>query len=68
MVEVRLNGFAVASMVLGIFGMFAITALLAVIFGHLALTQIKAGEGLAAWHRDGIGRRDPRVELPRDLR
>jgi hypothetical protein len=48
MVEVRLNGFAVASTVLGIFGMFAITALLAVAFGHLALTQIKAAKG---WQR-----------------
>ena len=47
-VEIKLNGFAVASMVLGIFGMFAITALLAVIFGHIALAQIRRSEG---WQR-----------------
>jgi hypothetical protein len=48
MVEVRLNGFAITSMVLGILGLFAITAVLAVIFGHLALAQIKKAKG---WQR-----------------
>jgi uncharacterized protein DUF4190 len=47
-VHVRVNGFAIASMVLGIFGVFAVTALLAVVFGHLALAQIKAAKG---WQR-----------------
>ncbi len=47
-VEVRVNGFAIASMVLGIFGVFGITALLAVVFGHLALAQIKSAKG---WQR-----------------
>jgi len=47
-VEVRLNGFAITSMVLGILGLFAITALLAVIFGHIALAQIKKSKG---WQR-----------------
>jgi Domain of unknown function (DUF4190) len=47
-VEVRLNGFAITSMVLGILGMFGITALLAVIFGHLSLSQIKKAKG---WQR-----------------
>ena len=47
-VEVKLNGFAITSMVLGILGLFGITALLAVIFGHLALSQIKAAKG---WQR-----------------
>ena len=47
-VEIRLNGFAIASMVLGILGLFAITALLAVIFGHIALAQIKKAKG---WQR-----------------
>ena len=48
MVDVRVNGFAIASMVLGIFGVFAITALLAVVLGHLALAQIKRAKG---WQR-----------------
>jgi len=47
-VEIKLNGFAVASMVLGIFGLFALTALLAVIFGHIALSQIRQAKG---WQR-----------------
>jgi Domain of unknown function (DUF4190) len=47
-VEVRRNGFAITSMVLGILGLFAITALLAVIFGHVALSQIKKAKG---WQR-----------------
>ena len=47
-VEIKLNGFAVTSMVLGIFGLFALTALLAVIFGHIALSQIRQAKG---WQR-----------------
>lgn len=47
-VRVRLNGFAVASMVLGILGIFGVTAVLSVVFGHLALSQIKAHKG---WQR-----------------
>lgn len=47
-VDIKLNGFAVASMVLGILGLFGITALLAVVFGHLALAQIKSAKG---WQR-----------------
>ena len=47
-VEVRLNGFAIASMVLGIVGLFAVTAVLAVVFGHLALVRIKRSNG---WQR-----------------
>jgi hypothetical protein len=47
-VEVRLNGFAITSMVLGILGFFAITALLAVIFGHISLAQVKKSKG---WQR-----------------
>jgi hypothetical protein len=47
-VTIKLNGFAVASMVLGFFGVFALPALLAVIFGHIALVQIRQAKG---WQR-----------------
>jgi len=43
--HIPLSGFAIASMVLGILGLFGITALLAVIFGHLALSQIRSAKG-----------------------
>lgn len=41
----KVNGFAIASMVLGIVWIYWIGSILAVIFGHIALKQIKASNG-----------------------
>jgi hypothetical protein len=47
----RTNGFAVASLVLGILGFFVITGILALIFGYVAREQIRergeSGDGMA---------------------
>jgi hypothetical protein len=42
------NGFAITSLVCGIFWPFCVTAILAIIFGHLALRQIRNAQG---WQR-----------------
>ncbi len=41
----KVNGFAIASMVLGIVWIYWIGSILAVIFGHLALKKIKESNG-----------------------
>ena len=41
----KYNGFAVASLVLGILWIYWVGAILAIVFGHIALRQIKASEG-----------------------
>jgi Domain of unknown function (DUF4190)/Domain of unknown function (DUF1707) len=43
--SVRTNGFAIASLVLGIFWMWWIGSALAIVFGHLALKQIRRSAG-----------------------
>ena len=40
----RVNGFAVASLVLGIVWLFWLGSLLAVIFGHIAISQMRSDE------------------------
>jgi len=40
----RVNGFAVASLVLGIVWLFWLGSLLAVIFGHIAISQMRTDE------------------------
>ena len=47
-VDASLNGFAVASLVLGLLWLFWIGSLLAVIFGHVALSAIQRSGG---WER-----------------
>jgi len=41
----RTNGFAVASMVLGILWLYWLGSILALVFGYIALSQIKNSEG-----------------------
>ncbi len=48
---INVNGFAIASMVLGIVWIYWIGSILAIVFGHIALRQIKESNG----HRSGRG-------------
>ncbi|HTM20894.1 MAG TPA: DUF4190 domain-containing protein [Kofleriaceae bacterium] len=41
----RTNGYAIASMVLGIVWFYWITSILAVVFGHIAISQINRSRG-----------------------
>jgi hypothetical protein len=42
----KVNGFAIASMVLGILWLYWVGSILAVIFGHISLNQIKKSDGM----------------------
>ncbi|MFH1376081.1 MAG: DUF4190 domain-containing protein [Candidatus Woesearchaeota archaeon] len=54
MVKKHTSGFAIASLILGLLGVWGIGSILAIIFGAVALNQIKkdknlGGEGMAKW-------------------